>query len=244
MSEISRLADKITTALKKRVYGKTFYCPVCHLELAYADADADGLVVCPLCGVVIELADVWGHPLPVVHDVEINRVQPKARMHPVLTPAPVGLLPFALLGALFLAVVSLLAHLLPSGENALLHSNEFQALLQAMPAISQITLLLLGLSVGFSLFTGISGYVDWLRRYGGRPYKVIQLKIYLTIAFFVVGLAALLLHATGMVFGADGLVAASLNGTLMTLVYLGLLSVQMGVIAVLGHVGGYLVFGR
>jgi len=245
MSEISKLTGRLSAAFKKRIYGKTFYCPVCHLELAYADTDKDGLVVCPLCGVVIELADVWGHPLPVVHDVEINRVQPKSRMHPVLTHAPIGLMPFALIGALFLAVMSLLLPFMPSGANSLLASNEVQSLIAALPAVNQVTLLLLGISVGFSALTTASGYWDWMKRYGGRPYRVIRMKIVLSIIFFCVGLVVFFMHFSGMVFNPEsGQVITSAAGLVSLIVYLGLPFVEMGVIAVLGHVGGNLVFGR
>jgi len=245
MSVLSKLTDRITEAAKKRVFGKTFYCPVCHLELAYADTDKDGLVVCPLCGVVIELADVWGHPLPVVNDVEINRAQPKSRLHPILTHAPIGLMPFALIGALLLVAVSLLVMFMPDGSNSLMASNEVQSLIQSLPALNQVTLLLLGISVGVSALTTASGYWDWLHRYGGRPYKQIQVKIALSIVFFVVGLAVFFMHYSGLVFNMNsGQIVNSAAGVLSLLVYFGLLFVEMGVIAILGHMGGNLVFGR
>ena len=48
IDEIVQLTGSLSTDFKKKFYGTTFRCPVCHLELAHADLDANGLVVCPL----------------------------------------------------------------------------------------------------------------------------------------------------------------------------------------------------
>ena len=45
------LVGRVTKRFKRRFWGRTFRCPVCHLELSVHDLDENGLVVCPLCGV-------------------------------------------------------------------------------------------------------------------------------------------------------------------------------------------------
>ncbi len=117
VGDIMKLVDKFVGVFKKLIYGKTFFCPVCHLELSYHDTDENACLVCPVCGVVIELHETYGHSVPIVNDVEINRTQPKARLHPIATHLPIGLFPFALLGAGFLLVVSVLIKLLGIGVN-------------------------------------------------------------------------------------------------------------------------------
>ncbi len=90
LADIMKLVGKFVDIFKKPLYGKTFKCPVCHLELSYHDTDENGCLVCPLCSVVIELHETYGHSIPIVNDVEIERVPPKARLHPIATHLPFG----------------------------------------------------------------------------------------------------------------------------------------------------------
>lgn len=236
-SDPRALVGRISDRFKRRFWGRTFRCPVCHLELSMHDLDANGLVVCPLCGVVLELDLPYGHAVPVVHDVEIFRPQPKLRVHPMATHIPIGLYPFAVLGALLLAAVSAAAafglHLGPGvlGSTAL---------------IEQATLVLLAVSVGFALVTAGSGLWDWAIRYRGRRYAQTNLKIAFAAAFLAVGALAVVLHASGVVFSdATGLMnLTTAGGVVAALVYLAALATGMILLATLGHVGGNLVFGR
>ncbi|MCP4715418.1 MAG: hypothetical protein GY868_09890, partial [Deltaproteobacteria bacterium] len=107
LSDILSLVDRFVGIFKKKLYGRTFYCPVCHLELSEHDTDENGCLVCPVCSVVIELYETYGHFVPIVNDVEINRHQPKARLHPMATHLPIGLFPLALLGAGFMLLMSI-----------------------------------------------------------------------------------------------------------------------------------------
>ena len=50
-NDTMRLLDRFVGFFKRRLYGKTFRCPVCHLELSEHDVDAHGNLVCPVCGV-------------------------------------------------------------------------------------------------------------------------------------------------------------------------------------------------
>jgi hypothetical protein len=231
------LIGRATERFKRRFWGRTFRCPVCHLELSLHDLDAHGLVVCPLCGVVLELDLPYGHAVPVVHDVEIFRPQPKLRAHPMATHIPIGLFPFALLGALLLAAAS------AAGGLGL---DLRPGLLGAAATLEQATLVLLIVSVAFSPVTFASGLWDWAFRYRRRPYAQIRLKIAFAIAFLAVGAVAIALHASGLVFSqTTGLMdLATLGGALAGLLYLAALGIGMVLLATLGHVGGNLVFGR
>ena len=60
-ADIRRITAGIAERFKRRFYGRTFHCPVCHLELAVVDADGNRLLVCPVCGVVLEIEEVYGH---------------------------------------------------------------------------------------------------------------------------------------------------------------------------------------
>ena len=234
------LVQRGAQRFKRRFWGRTFRCPVCHLELALHDTDENGLVVCPLCGVVIEVDTPYGHTVPVVHDVEINRPQPKLRIHPMATHAPIGLYPLALVGALLLVLGSVVA--LPSlGLDRIATAVERPARL-----LEQTTLVLLALSVGLSTITFASGLRDWTARYRRRPYRQIRLKIAFSMIFLAVGTLAVGLHASGWVFSAStGLMdLGSPLGVVAGLAYLLALAVGMVVLATLGHVGGNLVFGR
>ncbi|MGE5236730.1 MAG: hypothetical protein ACM3O7_10300 [Acidobacteriota bacterium] len=239
VKDLMNVAGKAVEPFKRRAYGRTFVCPVCHLELAFADVNGDGLVVCPLCGAVIHLEAPYGHPVPVVLDMEIHRVQPKLRLHPLASHLPIGLFPLALAGALVLFLASLVGR--PAGR-----------LLVAVvgpsgPAVLERTiLLLLVLAVGLSPLTIGAGLWDWFHRYGRRPYRIIRLKIVASIAFVVLGTTAIILQASGAVFSPiTGLVdGSSPLHVVLAAAYLGALALGMVAVATLGHIGGNLVFGK
>ena len=236
IGDIRKLVAKITGRFKSRYYGRTFRCPVCHLELAMVDADGNRLLVCPLCGVVLDVEEVYGHVVPVVLEVELYRPQPKARIHPLATHIPIGLYPFAVLGAGLLIVGSLLRPLAPG----------LGPWIAKAPVLADVTLVLLALSVGLSIVTFASGLRDWNRRYRRRPYRQIKLKIVFSVMFLVLGGLATALHASGFVFSAStGLVdLSSPLALVMAAIEITALAAGMVVIATLGHVGGTLVFGR
>jgi hypothetical protein len=236
IADIRRLVAKIAERFKRRYYGPTFRCPVCHLELALVDADGNRLMVCPLCGVVLDVEEVYGHPVPVVLEVEVFRPQPKMRIHPLATHLPIGLYPFAVVGVVVLLLSSVLGPVVPG----------LGPLLDRAPVVADATLVLLVLSVGFAVVTFASGLRDWYRRYRRRPYAQIRLKIVFAIAFVILGGLAIALHASGAVFSeSTGLVdlGSPLAVTLAALEMV-ILGVGMVVVAALGHVGGTLVFGR
>lgn len=233
IEDLRRIVSRATDRFTRRYWGPTFRCPVCHFLLAAVDADGNALLVCPVCGVVIEIESVYGHIVPVVHDVEVFRPQPKARVHPLATHLPIGLFPFALLGAVVLFVASLVA-----GWGAALGGRA--------PLLADATLVLLVLAVAGALPTFASGLWDWNRRYRRRPYRQITFKIAGGVVFLAVGALAIALHASGAVFsGTTGLMQlGSPLGLLAALLYLAALGAGMLVVAVLGHVGGTLVYGR
>jgi len=236
IGDVRTLVRKVAERFKGRFYGRTFRCPVCHLELAMVDADGNRLMVCPLCGVVLDVEEVYGHAVPVVLEVELYRPQPKMRLHPLATHAPIGLYPFAVLGVGLLLVASVLAPVVPA----------LAPLLANAPVVATATLVVLVLSVGFSTLTLASGLWDWNRRYRRRPYWQIRLKIVFSVLFLVLGGAAIALHASGAVFSTStGLVdLASPLAVALAAAELAVLALGMVVIATLGHVGGTLVFGR
>jgi uncharacterized protein YbaR (Trm112 family) len=234
--DLRRITAKIAEKFKQKCYGRTFKCPVCHFELAVVDAGSNRLIVCPVCGVVIDIEEVYGHAVPVVLEVELYRPQPKARIHPLATHVPIGLYPFAVLGAVLLAAGSLARPFFPAIE----------PLLTRAPVLADATLVLLVLSVGLSIPTFVSGLWDWNRRYRRRSYRQIRLKIAFSILFLILGGLAITLHASGAVFSAGtGLVdLGSTISVALAAVELALLAAGMVVIATLGHVGGTLVFGK
>jgi hypothetical protein len=236
IGDIRTLLRKVAERFKGRFAGRTFRCPVCHLELAMVDADGNRLMVCPLCGVVLDVEEVYGHAVPVVLEVELFRPQPKMRLHPLATHAPIGLYPFAVLGVGLLLVASVLGPVVPA----------LAPLLARAPVVATATLVLLVLSVGLSALTFASGLWDWNRRYRRRPYWQIRLKIAFSVLFLILGGAAIALHASGVVFSAStGLVnLASPIAVVLAAAELSALAAGMVVIATLGHVGGTLVFGR
>lgn len=230
--------DKLIDGIKTKIYGKTFRCPVCHLELSFHDVDENGLVVCPLCGIVIEVADVFGHALPVVHNVEIKRYQPKLRIHPVSTHLPIGLFPFSLLLSFLLVFASFL---LPAFGN-----HCFAGFLMFyLPKINNISQFFLITAVIFSLPAFFSGLYDWYYRYEKRRYKTITVKITLSIVFFVSGLLAFCLHYYGLVFSPEtGLLTFSMTNIFFAILYFLLMFANLIFLATIGHLGGLLVFGK
>ncbi len=235
LADVRRLVGRISDRFKRAFYGPTFRCPVCHLVLAAVDADGNGLLVCPVCGAVIEIEAVYGHIVPVVLDMELSRPQPKLRLHPLATHLPIGLFPVALLGALGLFALTLAARLGATGARLAAHA----------PAVAGAVLVLLAISVGAAVATLASGLWDWNFRYRRRTYRQIRLKIAGSLAFLAVGAAAIALHASGAVFAGSGLMRLdTAAGLLAGGAYLLLLALNMVVVATLGHVGGTLVYGR
>ena len=236
IGDIRKVTAKITERFKHRFYGRTFQCPVCHLELALVDVNGNRLLVCPVCGVVLDVEEVYGHAVPVVLDVELHRPQPKMRIHPLATHLPIGLYPFAVLGAVLLLIASILEPMMPG----------LAPFLDRAPVLADTTLVLLVLSVGFSVVTFFSGLRDWFRRYRRRPYAQIRLKIAFSLIFLMLGGLAIALHASGAAFSAGtGLVdLGSPLALALAFFEIAVLSIGMVVIATLGHVGGTLVFGR
>ncbi|MFI5165679.1 MAG: TFIIB-type zinc ribbon-containing protein [Thermoanaerobaculales bacterium] len=238
VADLRRWVERIADAFKRRFYGPTFRCPVCHFVLAAVDADGNGLLVCPVCGAVLEIESVYGHIVPVVLDMELLRPQPKARLHPLATHLPIGLFPFALLGALLLFAASIAAPFVAPPVLA--------SIMSRAPVVATATLVLLVVSVVFSLATLASGLWDWNFRYRRRSYRQIRVKIVFAIVFLVLGAAAIALQVSGLVFAAGtGLVQLSSPLALLaTVAYLAALTVNMLVIGTLGHIGGTLVYGR
>lgn len=232
-------ANLLIDNLKRKFYGKTFYCPVCHLELSFFDADKDGLLVCPLCGIVIEITEVFGHPLPVVHDVEIKRHQPKMRIHPLSTHIPIGLFPFALLGTLFVFIVSLIQFFYSRSGFTL-----DEAFLMYIPSIKKMSDMFLLISLLFSVITFASGYYDWFMRYEKRKYRMITVKIYFSIIFFLLTIVAFALQISGFIFDENGFVIMNTINIAFAFFYFLIMFINMCVIAALGHIGGLLVFGK
>jgi uncharacterized membrane protein len=236
IGDVRKVVANVAERFKSRYYGRTFRCPVCHVELALVDVNGNRLLVCPVCGVVLDVEEVYGHAVPVVLDVELRRPQPKMRIHPLATHLPIGLFPFAVLGAVVLLLFSILGPFVPG----------LTPLVERAPLLADATLVLLVLSVGFSAVTIIAGLRDWYRRYRRRPYAQIRLKITFSVIFLILGGLAIALHASGAVFSnATGLVdLASPTALALAAVELAVLGAGMVVIATLGHVGGTLVFGR
>jgi len=198
---------------KKRI----FVCPVCHLELSMADLDKEGYTVCPVCSVVLEVVISNGFPLPVVHDVEIKRDQPKFRTHSTSTHLSIGLLPVALL-------FSVIALIMGQTSHALFSYIEKLAFL-----------LFLGSLAGSFLSFG-TGFMDWKKRYRGRPYSVITTKIRLSIVFWIIGIIAAIVKIT--LVDIDTIVSPAY------VVFLVMQVSMLWIVATVGHIGGNLVFGK
>ncbi|OGS36024.1 MAG: hypothetical protein A2293_05810 [Elusimicrobia bacterium RIFOXYB2_FULL_49_7] len=202
---------------ERRKRQRLFACPVCHLEMSLNDLDKDGYTVCPVCGVVLEVVMSAGYPLPVVHDVEIKRAQPRYRIHANSTHLSVGLLPVSML---FSVAAFLMGFLFPC------HSVWVE-----QSAFALFILSLIGSFLSFG-----SGYLDWKRRYRSRPYQQIDTKIKLSVLFWGMGLSAV---AIRWFWVADaGMLSVAFFG------YLALQAIMLVLISVIGHIGGNLVFGK
>jgi uncharacterized membrane protein len=196
---------------------RTFYCPVCHLPLSLDDLDNRGYTVCPVCSVVLEVVMSGGFPLPVVHDLEIKRAQPRLRIHSMSTHVSVGLLPLGLFFGALSLVMSFFS-------------------LDYAGDVERLGLILFSLSLAGSLLTFGTGFLDWWTRYRHRHYKQIYDKIKLSILLWVIGFAAVAIRLK-FVDGGDILTPAFLA-------FLGLQAVMLLIIGVMGHIGGNLVFGK
>jgi len=204
-------------ARERKKKNKIFYCPVCHLPLSLDDLDSHGYTVCPVCSVVLEVVMSCGFPLPVVHDLEIKRAQPRLRTHSMSTHVSIGLLPIALFFGALAFIMNLFAF----------DSSAYMDRLGVM--------LLIGSLVG-SLFTFGTGFLDWWTRYRHRPYCQITDKIKLSILLFGTGIVAVLVRLI-LVHGSGILSPAYL-------LFLGLEVVMLLIIGIIGHIGGNLVFGK
>jgi hypothetical protein len=202
---------------ERRKEKRMFVCPVCHLELALDDLDGKGYTVCPVCGIVIEVVMSGGFPLPVVHDVEIKRAQPRFRTHANSTHLSIGLLPVSMV----LSVAGL----------ALSFFHPLYAGHVEKTALGLFLLSYLGSFATFGL-----GYWDWKTRYRGRPYRLITSKIRLSWLLWALGAAAL--------FVRWFMVEPGILLSPAFLLYLVLQAAMLCVIAYIGHIGGNLVFGK
>ena len=236
ISDIMKLVGKFVNIFKKPLYGKTFKCPICHLELSEHDTDENGCMVCPLCSVVIELHETYGHFLPIVNDVEVERVQPKAKLHPLATHLPIGLMPLALLGAVFLLLASIYLKIAGISVNHSMFLSDYSA------TINNVTLIMLIIAVGSSALTFLTGFVDWRYRFSGRSYRVITLKIILSTLFLIIGAVSIALHF--VIFNGGIIALDNFMNIVAVIFYFGFMSAAMFMLATLGHVGGYLVFGK
>lgn len=195
-----------------------FVCPICHLELHMHDVDENGLVVCPVCGAVLEVTETNGHKIPIVHNVEIKRPQPMFRLHTIATHFSIGLLPLALLSNLIAFVFYLY-----NANSWTLKAAEFE----------WIGYWLLLISFVGGLATFLTGLVDWKRKYRGRTYTIITKKIRLSFVLFIVLTAAVGLR-----------VVAEPGLSLTYSLYVVLQIASLGIISTIGHYGGFLVHGK
>ncbi len=235
---LEKSIDRLIEGVKTKIYGNTFRCPVCHLELSMHDVNGKGLVVCPLCGIVIEVTTVFGHILAVVHDVEIKRHQPKMRLHPLSTHIPLGLFPFSFLLSLLLLLASFI---FPFIDNQCFLGS-FYHYLSALANISQFMLIT---SVVFLLPAFFTGLYDWYFRYEKRRYRTIDIKIVCSLIFLVLALIAFFLQNAGLVFSAEtGLIATTFENIVVAAIYFLLMFVSLIILATIGHLGGLLVFGK
>lgn len=212
-----RLLRVIGRDLKKK--SKVFYCPVCHLPLSLDDLDSHGYTVCPVCSIVIEVVMSGGFPLPVVHDLEIKRAQPKLRTHSMSTHVSIGLLPVGLL----FGVLSFVMCLFPSLTGYAAH-------------LEKLGCYLFGISLIGSIFTFGTGFLDWWTRYRHRPYKQIAEKIKLSILLWIMGGLAIAVHF--LLVAPQGILSPAF------ILFLAIQGAMLAVIGIIGHVGGNLVFGK
>ena len=209
-----RLLRIIGRDLKKKK--RVFYCPVCHLPLSLDDLDSHGYTVCPVCSVVLEVVMSGGFPLPVVHDLEIKRAQPRLRTHSMSTHVSIGLLPLGL----FFGALSLFM--------------SFFAFNYA-EQVERVGFYLFAISLIGTFFTFGTGYLDWWTRYRRRPYKQINEKIKLSILLWLMGAGAVLVR---LLMVTDSILSPAF------LLFLALQAAMLVVIGIIGHVGGNLVFGK
>ncbi|MBC8213874.1 MAG: hypothetical protein ISR90_02590 [Candidatus Marinimicrobia bacterium] len=195
-----------------------FICPICHLELSMHDVDKNGIVVCPVCGAVIEVVDVFGHKIPIIHDVEIKRPQPLYRLHTMATHISIGLLPLAI----FAQIISFFL-------------NWFKGGIYTSSAIEfeQIGFILLTITFLGGLITFATGWTDWKRKYRGRKYQIITKKIRLSVIMFILlGFALVLRNFSGPLSGLENCL------------YFCVQLISISLMAFMGHLGGFLVFGK
>ncbi len=199
---------------EKKKARKLVYCPVCHLELSLHDLDKDGYTVCPVCSVVLEILVVNGFPMPIVHDLEIKRAIPKKRIHGLSTHLSIGLLPVAML----FTFIALVMGWLGTEKWTVLDKTILSDLGNYLFLLSFI-----GIIINFA-----SGYMDWYIRYRHRPYDLIRSKIKGSIALCILGTIVIALSVCGC----------------MPLASFAVQVLMLGIIAYIGHIGGYLVFGK
>lgn len=235
LDDARQIIEYVARRVKARVYGKTFVCPVCHLELSFHDLDADGMVVCPVCGAILHVNEVHGHPLPVVIDMEVLRYQPNLRLHPLATHLPISLMPLAFLGAIVLLFLSII--LSPSGDSV-------ASMESLLASLEKGVLFFLYVAVGFSLLTMLSGFIDWRTRYKGRSYRIIFLKLAMGVVFFATGALAVGIQQANLVFHSSGLIEWNAVSLFFCGIYFLSLTLQFVSMATLGHLGGYLAHGK
>jgi len=182
------------------------------------DVDENGLVVCPVCGAVLEVADSNGHKIPIVHNVEIKRPQPMFRLHTIATHFSIGLLPLAFLAHL----IAFLFCAYASCEWTL-KAAEFE----------WIGYWLLLISFAGGLATFFTGLIDWKRKYRGRTYTIITKKIRLSFVLFI-----MLTLAVGLRTIAEPGLSFTYGFYIIAQV------ISLGIISVIGHYGGFLVHGK
>ena len=108
------------------------------------------------------------------------------------------------------------------------------ALLFSSPSLEQAGFYVLAVAVIASPISLITGYLGWKSHYNGLKVPVFRIKLRLAVLLCVVGLGALAVR------WADP--GGLLNGSVMGWVYMGLIGVMLGLVVVLGHYGGKIVF--
>ncbi|MBL8028078.1 MAG: hypothetical protein JNL74_16775 [Fibrobacteres bacterium] len=195
---------------------RSYNCPVCHLTLSLADRDKDGYTVCPVCGAVMAIVISNGHILPVVHAVENKRSQLRFRLHSILTHFSIGTMPIAIIASVIAFITEL-------------------AFIPVWHNFDRAGIMMVFVSLIAGLITFLTGVIDWKKRYRGRPYLQISIKVKLSLLLVVVCTGALLLH---------GFSTTSTTISVTYLIYFSLLNGAMAVYTVLGNIGGKLVYGK
>ncbi|MBI3990636.1 MAG: hypothetical protein HY350_00655 [Candidatus Omnitrophica bacterium] len=153
---------------KKR--SRYFICPVCHFQMSWNDRDINNMVVCPVCGAVLQLAESSGAILAVVSDMEIERYQPRFRIHPISVTLPLAFFSTALL----LSIISLIFN---------------------NPEMDRSGIILLAIGTFTAPIAFASGLFDWLKKYKGRPYFITRQKIGISIALLALSIICLIWRA-------------------------------------------------